>query len=102
MELDSNNPIPLHVQLKNILEEQILQGYYKEKIPSERELMDMYSVSRSTVREAVSILVREGILQKVHGKGTFVSAKPIQEWIKMINYTETIKAMGIQLLEHGS
>lgn len=64
MELDFNNPIPLHVQLKIILEDQILQGYYKDKIPSERELMDMYSVSRSTVREAVSILVRDGILEK--------------------------------------
>ncbi|KMY50724.1 GntR family transcriptional regulator [Peribacillus loiseleuriae] len=101
MELDFNNPIPLHAQLKNILEDQILQGYYKDKIPSERELMDMYSVSRSTVREAVSILVREGILEKRHGKGTFVSLKPVQEWLKMISFTETTKNMGIKLLNHG-
>ncbi|MBA9027355.1 GntR family transcriptional regulator [Peribacillus huizhouensis] len=101
MELDFNNPIPLHAQLKNILEDQILQGYYKDKIPSERELMDMYSVSRSTVREAVSILVREGILEKRHGKGTFVSLKPVQEWLKMISFTETTKKMGIKLLNHG-
>ncbi|WP_019242981.1 MULTISPECIES: GntR family transcriptional regulator [Bacillus] len=101
MKLDNTNPIPLHVQLKNILEDQILQGFYKEKIPSERELIDMYSVSRSTVREAVSILVREGILEKRHGKGTFVSLKPVQEWLKMISFTETTKNMGIQLLDHG-
>lgn len=101
MELDFNNPIPLHAQLKNILEDQILQGYYKDKIPSERELMDMYSVSRSTVREAVSILVREGRLEKRHGKGTFISLKPVQEWLKMISFTETTKNMGIKLLNHG-
>ncbi|WP_408011432.1 GntR family transcriptional regulator [Pseudalkalibacillus sp. A8] len=101
MTLDINNPIPLHVQLKNILEEQILKGQYKEKIPSERELMDMYGVSRSTVREAVSVLVREGILEKRHGKGTFVSLKPVQEWLKMISFTETTKKMGIKLLDHG-
>ncbi|MED3563823.1 GntR family transcriptional regulator [Bacillus xiapuensis] len=101
MELDINNPIPLHVQLKNILESQILEGYYKEKIPSERELMDMYSVSRSTIREAVSALVREGILEKRHGKGTFVSIKPVQEWLKMAGFTETIKNMGIKLLDQG-
>ncbi|MGG0846354.1 GntR family transcriptional regulator [Peribacillus simplex] len=101
MELDFKNPIPLHAQLKTILENQILEGYYKDKIPSERELMDMYSVSRSTVREAVSILVREGILEKRHGKGTFVSLKPVQEWLKMISFTETTKSMGIKLLDHG-
>ncbi|SIS04701.1 GntR family transcriptional regulator [Peribacillus simplex] len=101
MELDFENPIPLHAQLKTILEDQILEGYYKDKIPSERELMDMYSVSRSTVREAVSILVRGGILEKRHGKGTFVSLKPVQEWLQMINFTETTKSMRIKLLDHG-
>lgn len=101
MELDAKNPIPLHVQLKNILENQILQGQYTEKIPSERELMEMYSVSRSTVREAVSALVREGILEKKHGKGTFVSLKPVQEWLRITSFTETIKKMDIKLLDSG-
>lgn len=101
MPLDTLSPIPLHIQLKNILEEQIMKGYYKDKIPSERELMEMYSVSRSTVREAISILVREGILEKKHGKGTFVSLKPIQEWISITSFAETVKRMGIRLLDHG-
>lgn len=103
MELDTQNPVPLHIQLKDILEQQVLDGEYKnqEKIPSERELMDMYSVSRSTVREAVSLLVQEGILEKKHGKGTFVSRKPVEEWLKITNFTETIKSMGIKLLQHG-
>ncbi|GIM44920.1 GntR family transcriptional regulator [Collibacillus ludicampi] len=101
MELDFHSPIPLHVQLKDLLEKQILQGHYTEKIPSERELMDMYSVSRSTVREAISILVREGILEKKHGKGTFVSLKPVQEWLGITSLTETIKKMDIRLLDHG-
>lgn len=99
MELDIKSPIPLHVQLKDILENQILQGHYKDKIPSERELMDMYSISRSTVREAVSTLVHEGILEKRHGKGTFVSMKPVQEWLKMTGFSEVIKEMGIKLLD---
>lgn len=101
MELDLKSPIPLHFQLKEILEQQILQGHYKEKIPSERELMEMYEVSRSTVREAVSTLVHEGILEKRHGKGTFVSTKPVQEWLKMTGFSEVIKQMGIKLLDYG-
>ncbi|WP_227937693.1 GntR family transcriptional regulator [Alkalihalobacillus deserti] len=101
MEIDNNNPIPLHVQLKDILKKQVLEGEFTSQIPSERELMEVYSVSRSTVREAVSILVREGILEKRHGKGTFVSLKPVQEWIQMNGFTEIVKKMEIKLIEHG-
>jgi GntR family transcriptional regulator len=102
MELELSSPIPLHVQLRNILESKILQGEYKERIPSERELMDMYSISRSTVREAVSTLVQEGILQKRQGRGTFVSLKPVvKEWIQLVSFTESSREMGTKLLEHG-
>ncbi|WP_369425931.1 GntR family transcriptional regulator [Cytobacillus pseudoceanisediminis] len=91
-ELDSNSPIPLHIQLKNELQELIDNRSFNEKIPSERELMDTYKVSRSTVREAVSHLVNEGVLKKVHGKGTFISKKPIEEWLGNItSTTEVIK-----------
>ncbi|NHM27458.1 GntR family transcriptional regulator [Desulfofundulus sp. TPOSR] len=106
MSLDHDSPIPLHIQLKEILRREIEQGSYTEKIPSERELMSRFSVSRTTVREAVSALVREGILKKIHGKGTFISPQLINEWLGTIrSFTETIKMMGmkpgIRLLYHG-
>lgn len=106
MELDPKSPIPLHIQLKDGIQTLINEGYYKEKIPSERELMDRYKVSRSTVREAVSHLVREGVLEKVHGKGTFISTKPIEEWLgNLTSTTDTICKMGMKpdakLIEHG-
>ena len=105
-ELDSKSPIPLHIQLKNKLQELIDNRSFNEKIPSERELMDTYKVSRSTVREAVSHLVNEGVLKKVHGKGTFISKKPIEEWLGNItSTTEVIKKMGMKpdakLLDNG-
>ncbi|MEG0912068.1 MAG: GntR family transcriptional regulator [Oscillospiraceae bacterium] len=43
-----------------------------EAIPSERELMEIYNVSRITVRRAVDELSSEGYLYKIQGKGTFV------------------------------
>ncbi|WP_338450131.1 GntR family transcriptional regulator [Niallia oryzisoli] len=106
MKLDPHNPIPLHVQLKTILERQINQGYFQDKIPSERELTEQYEVSRTTVREAVSQLVQDGILEKRHGKGTFVSVRPIHEWLgSLSSTTETVKKMGMtpgaELLSHG-
>ncbi len=106
MKLDINNPIPLHIQLKNILIEEIKADKYTDKIPSERELMNRFSVSRTTVREAISALVREGVLEKRHGKGTFVSLRPVQEWLgQAIGFEETVRNMGMtpssQLLSHG-
>ncbi|APC49485.1 GntR family transcriptional regulator [Virgibacillus halodenitrificans] len=95
--IDSNNPIPLHVQISNALVKQIKAGMYKDKIPSERELIEAYTVSRTTVRQAIAKLVNDGILKKVHGKGTFINeGKPIQEWLSNLNsLTETIKNMGM-------
>ncbi|MEB3100964.1 GntR family transcriptional regulator [Ferviditalea candida] len=95
--LDIYSPIPLHVQLKNLLETEIRTGSYTEKIPSERELMDRFSVSRFTVREAVSALVQEGVLEKKHGRGTFITLKPVQEWLgQLSSYEETVKSMGMK------
>lgn len=98
MILDNNNPLPLHIQLKEILLKEIKQGIYEEKIPSERELMDKYSVSRTTVREAVSALVHEGVLEKIHGKGTFINrSHSINEWLgHLSSFTETINRMGMK------
>lgn len=97
MELDTNSPIPLHVQLKNLLQGEILQGDLEERIPSERELIDRFSVSRSTVRKAISELVREGVLEKKHGKGTFISHRPVEEWLgNLSTYNEIIVNMGMR------
>lgn len=95
--IDTNNPIPLHLQLKDVLAGEIKGGVYKEKIPSERDLMDRFSVSRTTVREAISHLVQEGILEKIHGKGTFISQKPpVHEWLDSLNsLTHTVQKMGM-------
>lgn len=99
--------IPLHIQISKVLESKIKNAVYQEKIPSERELMDQFSVSRTTIREAVLRLVNMGTLKKVHGKGTFITKKPpIQEWLSTLNsFTETVQSMGMEagskLLEKG-
>lgn len=74
--------IPLYKQLKRRIENEIELGNWKpkEQIPSELELSQMFSVSRVTVRAAVNELSHEGILIKVHGKGTYVAggkSKPL-------------------------
>ncbi|MDY0404480.1 GntR family transcriptional regulator [Virgibacillus sp. 179-BFC.A HS] len=95
MPLDHKSSLPLHVQLKEIIERQVADGVLVGQIPSERQYMEEYDISRSTVREAINLLVREGILEKRHGKGTFVSIKPIHDWLgNLTSTTETIRNMG--------
>jgi len=66
-----------------------------EKLPSERELCDIYNLSRITVRQALQALEREGYIYKLHGKGTFVSPMSYnQNLIKLYSFTEEMKKMG--------
>lgn len=106
MKIDYDGPVPLHIQLKNIILKLINNGDYQDKIPSERELTEEYDVSRSTVRKAVENLVLEGVLVKRKGKGTFISLKPIQDWLGQLSSTsETVRSMGMkpgaELIKHG-
>lgn len=96
MSLNYTNSVPLHIQLKQEIEEKIFEGVFTKKIPSERELMDQYYVSRSTVRKSISQLVNEGILEIKRGKGTFVAVRPINDWLGSLRSTnETIQKMGM-------
>lgn len=95
MMLNKESHTPLLIQLKDEIEKQINEGVYTDQIPSEREIMQQYDVSRSTVREAINSLVREGILIKKHGKGTYVSIKPLDRWLgHLSSTTDVIKSLG--------
>ena len=65
---------PLSKQVADKLEQMIAEGEYAvgERIPTEIELMDMFEVSRNTVREAVRALTSAGVLDVKQGDGTYV------------------------------
>ena len=81
MEKNSNiNPdsmIPMYKQIVNLLNEKIEKGELKpgDKLPSEAELMEAYSVSRITIRSAISELEEDGLVIRSRGKGTFIASK---------------------------
>lgn len=50
-----------------------------DKIPAEREIAQELSVSRNSVRQAISVLVSKGILVSRQGDGTYVSDTPLTE-----------------------
>ena len=66
---------PLYQQIKERLQQQINEGMYKphEKLPPERELCKMFEVSRITIRQALEEAIKDGLLYREHGRGTFVA-----------------------------
>lgn len=65
-------------------------------LPSERELMKEYNVSRITVRKAIEELEQEGFVYKIQGKGTFVKGEhKKQNLISITSCTEDVKRQGM-------
>ncbi len=87
MVINKYSDVPLYCQLKNLIIKKIEKGEYEEnaKIPSEQEFCELYSISRPTVRQAISELTNSGYLYKEKGRGTFVSKSKSRIDIK--NYT---------------
>ena len=88
--------LPLYYQLMDIIIEKIESGELKEhdKLPSERELCEMYNVSRTTVRQTLQELEKENYIYKKHGKGTYVAPKVIdQSLVKFYSFTEEMKKL---------
>ncbi|WP_432663267.1 GntR family transcriptional regulator [Wukongibacter baidiensis] len=89
--------VPLYYQLMDIIIDEINSGKYKEndKLPSERELCEMYDISRATVRQTIQELEKDGYIYKQHGKGTFVSPERFkQDLLKFYSFTEEMKKLG--------
>ena len=73
--IEYNNPIPLYKQMSKLIKNKIDKKELKpgDRIESENDLSIRYGISRITVRYAIKELVEEGILNKIQGKGTYVS-----------------------------
>ncbi len=80
--VDKNISTPFHVQIKDMLKSRIACGEYlpSARIPSESELAGKLNVSRMTINKVVNELVREGLLYRHQGKGTFVASRKIDQW----------------------
>lgn len=72
--VDRRSGVPAFRQVAADLRQKISAGSYApgEQLPSERELVEHYGVSRPTVRDAVDILRSEGLVTSEHGRGVFV------------------------------
>jgi GntR family transcriptional regulator len=97
--IDPGNIIPKYYQLTSILRQMIEDGawHQHESIPSERQLEEQYILSRPTIRQAIDLLVRQGFLYRVHGKGTFVSPPKLQKGIlELTSFSEDMINRGMK------
>jgi GntR family transcriptional regulator len=95
------SPVPLYSQLKELLRTRILDGTYPphSRMPSESELGKAFDVSRITVRQALGDLQKEGLIFKIHGKGTFVAKpKAFQNVSTLQGLAESMSQMGYEVI----
>lgn len=92
----SDGPLPKHTQLKTILTQLVTNELGPESpIPSERELMQTYEVSRATVRKAIDGLIVDGLLERVHGKGTFVRRPRLHSQLHLASFSQDMRRRGL-------
>ena len=72
------SPIPRYVQLADLLRRRIARGQWRsgDRVPTLEQLTREFDVARVTVRQAVDVLSREGLLSAQQGRGTFVTGTP--------------------------
>lgn len=77
----SHDRLPLYMQIQDYFKERIASGQLRtnDKIPSEKELMERFGVSRITVANALVQLAKDGWIQRIPGRGSFVAEMPEDE-----------------------
>ena len=100
--IKKNSAEPLYKQIKDEINDRISQGYWQpgQKIPSENALVDSLNVSRMTVNRALRELTREGVLNRVHGLGTFISEAP--QHASLIQLKDIAQEINARNQQHSS
>ncbi|EPU21805.1 GntR family transcriptional regulator [Streptococcus agalactiae LMG 14838] len=89
--------LPAYIKIHDAIKKEIDKGTWKigQRLPSERDLADDYSVSRMTLRQSITLLVEEGILERRVGSGTYVASHRVQEKMRgTTSFTEIVNSQG--------
>lgn len=107
---DAHSPIPLYHQVYTFIRQLILDENYASGnlLPPEIALAKNLNVSRHTIRQAMSLLVSEGLIERFSGKGTFISKKnPRNQFFLDKSFSQQMADLGMQThakvleLSHG-
>ena len=101
--IDKRDSIPYYRQLADILRQEIDEHASPAgkpyALPSEHELCTIHGVTRTTVRHALDILEREGLVCRRRGKGTFVAVRRVEQDVtQLVSTTEDMRKRGWPLV----
>ncbi|WP_312240647.1 GntR family transcriptional regulator [Pantoea sp.] len=95
-----DSEVPLYLQVSEWIRENIYKGDLTtgDRVPSENQIMEMLGVSRGTVKKAVTLLVNEGLLVQVQGKGTFVKSENISYSLGegLLSFAESLESQHLR------
>ena len=96
--LDKTSHIPLYLQLTTQLIHLIEEGHLKpgDKIASERELSETLKVSRITTRLAIQELLKNGLIYREQGRGTFIAESKMRNVQGFTSFTENMTKLGMK------
>src|ERR1700745_2758180 len=86
MDLISDSHVPKYAQIADIFRQRIARGIWAQglRLPANEVLAAEFGVSRVTIRQAVDLLARDGIIEALQGRGTFITGTPKQDrWLKV-------------------
>jgi GntR family transcriptional regulator len=106
--LSRESKLPLYQQLYDIMRGELTRGQWKpgDMLPAESELMQRFGISRITVRQVLDMLVRDGLIYRQQGRGTFVAHPTIEQTqVRIVSFTEDMHQRGFrpgtEVLEAG-
>jgi GntR family transcriptional regulator len=82
--------------LREILEALVAERPQGSALPSERELAERFGLARMTVRGEIERLTAEGLLYRLHGRGTFVAEPRVAQAVTFSSFSEDMRARGLE------
>jgi GntR family transcriptional regulator len=88
---------PKYLHIKTLLNRAIADGTMDHRLPSENELARRHRVSRMTARKALNELLRDGLVERIPGKGTFVKQHRLtQAYFHIHAFSENAGRLGVK------
>jgi GntR family transcriptional regulator len=92
---DADDRVPRYLRVASVLRRRIRDGHWAvgDRMATLEELEREFGVARVTVRQAVELLQREGLVKSLQGRGTFVMRAPESDrWLRLATDWETLIA----------
>jgi GntR family transcriptional regulator len=92
-----SNGAPKYERLADTLQELVRTMPPDHSIPTERELLEEYGVSRATVRQAIRLLVQRGLVYNIQGSGPYVTnPAAVSKTLRLTSFSEDMRQRGLE------